>query len=54
MKRVKWYSRNAWVGLGTALVGALVAFGVPLTRTQQGASLVLLGTLASFLGADDA
>lgn len=53
MKRVKWYSQNAWLSLGTAVVGALVAFGVPLTDAQQATVLVLIGSVAAFLGAKD-
>lgn len=33
-------------GLGTAVAAALVAFGVPLTDTQQGALLAVLAVLA--------
>lgn len=50
---MKWYSKNAWLALATAGLGAAVAFGVPLTDDQTSAVLVLIGALAAFLGAKD-
>lgn len=50
---MKWYSKNAWLSLGTAAIGAAVAFGAPITQDQTAAVLVLLGAVAAFLGAKD-
>jgi hypothetical protein len=50
---MKWYSKNAWIALATAGLGAAVAFGVPISDSQTSAVLVLIGAVAAFLGAKD-
>lgn len=51
--KIKWYSANAWVALGTAALGLAIALGAPITEAQNTAALILIGTLAGFLGARD-
>jgi hypothetical protein len=50
---MKWYSKNAWVALGAAVIGLAVALGAPITDGTTDAVLVLIATVAAFLGAKD-